>query len=37
MSLITRIREPIVNDGKGTIITSAVILLALGCLLLGLF
>jgi len=37
MSLMTRIREPIVNDTQGTIITSTVILLALGFLLLGLF
>ncbi len=37
MSLMTRIRDPMINDAQGTIIVSAVILVALGCLLLGLF
>ena len=37
MSLKTLIREPIVDDAQGAIITGGVTLLALGCLLLGFF
>ena len=37
MRLMTLIREPIVNDSQGMMLASAVTLLALGCILLGLF
>ena len=37
MSLITPGRNPFINDTKGALIASAVILAILGCLLLGLF
>jgi hypothetical protein len=37
MSLMTRVRNPLLDDAKGALITSAVTLAVLGCLLFGLF